>query len=521
MPRILPHKVIFVPYCQYNITMKKFILSKKSKILSAALLVFVVAIVLTIGLLHVRSDDEQENSHYQMTLSYDAQTHQLSGQMVATFFNSYDNMFTSLQMHLYPNAFRQGATASVVSSNNYDKAYPNGESFGNIEIASVTKDGSPLSFEVEGSDQNILRIDLGQELYPDEKISFSVDFTTTLANINHRLGYGENTINFGNFYPIFAVYESGKGFSTSLYHSNGDPFYSECADYDVTISYPSSMQIASSGNFISSTERGDTTSSQFSGKNIRDFCFVLSSKFSHASTKVGSTIVNYYGYTSDKDIDKNLQTAKDAMQTFNKLFGDYPYQQVSVVKSNFVHGGMEYPNLVLISDDLDAADIGYVIIHELAHQWWYGVVGNDEYNHAWLDEGLTEFSTLLFYKENPSYGNDFDQMIDATQQSYKTFVRAYTSVQGSVDTSMERALCDFATEPEYVQCTYVKGVLMFNSVYETVGQRKFLKALRDYYEDFAFKNATPADMIASFSHSTGYDLEGYFNSFLSGDVIIQ
>lgn len=500
--------------------MKKLHLSKKS-LISAAVIIAVIAIVLTIGLLHVRSGDEEGRSKYQMTLAYDSQSHELSGQMTATFFNSYDNMFTSLQMHLYPNAFREGASATVVSETNAQKAYPNGESYGDIKIASVTDGSEPLQFSIEGSDQNILRVDLGTELYPDESVSIDICFTTTLANINHRLGYGANTINFGNFYPIFAVYESGKGFSTSLYHSNGDPFYSECADYDVTISYPKDLQLASSGSLISSTDDGQTTTTHVQGQRIRDFCFVLSEKFSHASTKVGQTVVNYYGYNSDTDIDRNLQTAKDAMQTFNKLFGDYPYAQVSIVKSNFVHGGMEYPNLVLISDDLDSTDIDYVIVHELAHQWWYGVVGNDEYNHAFLDEGLAEFSTLLFYQENPSYGKDFSEMIAGTQQSYKTFVRAYTSVQGSVDTSMNRPLCDFATEPEYVQCTYAKGLLMFNSVYETVGQRKFIKALRDYYDDFAYKNATPADMIASFCHSTGFDLEGFFDSFISGDVIIQ
>ena len=182
---------------------------------------------------------------------------------------------------------------------------------------------------------------------------------------------------------------------------------------------------------------------------------------------------------------------------------------------------MEYPNLVLISDEVSNEDLAYVIVHEIAHQWWYGVVGNDENNHAWMDEGLAEYSTILFFENDSSYGQDCESMIDNSLQSYKTFVRVYTNVTGSVDTSMDRALSAFNTEPEYVQCTYTKGMLLFDAIRETVGDRKFFKALEDYYQDFSFKNATPADMIASFIKSTGYDLEGFILSWLEGDVVVQ
>ena len=248
---------------------------------------------------------------------------------------------------------------------------------------------------------------------------------------------------------------------------------------------------------------------------------MLSDKFSHASAKVGNTVINYYGYQNDNNINSSLEVSVKAVETFNSMFGQYPYSQLSVVKANFLHGGMEYPNLVIISDDVSNEDVAYVIVHEIAHQWWYGVVGNDEYNHAWMDEGLTEYSTMLFFEENESYGEDFDQMIDNATTNYKTFVRVYTNVTGSVDTSMDRPLSQFNTEPEYVQCTYTKGLLMFNSIRETVGDRKFFKALKDYYQDFAYKNAAPADMIASFNKSTGYDLEGFISSWLNGEVVIQ
>ena len=501
--------------------MKKITLNKKTKIISTIILFAVIIAIVVFLCLTGLKKDETPLSSYKMQLSYDNTAHTISGSEEITFVNNYDNMFTYLYLHLYPNAFRQGSTASVVSPAEEENAYPNGISYGGIEVQSVTSDGEILTFMVEGEDQNILRVELQTEVYPDESITFTINFTTTLANINHRLGYGENTINLGNFYPIICMYESGVGFKTDLYHSNGDPFYSECADYDVTISYPSNYMLASSGQLVEASTENDITTSTMTGEKIRDFCMVISENFSHTSSKVGNTIINYYGYNDDTNLDTCLQVCEDALTTFNDLFGEYPYSQLSVVKSNFVHGGMEYPNLVLISDEVSNEDLAYVIVHEIAHQWWYGVVGNDENNHAWMDEGLAEYSTILFFENDSSYGQDCESMIDNSLQSYKTFVRVYTNVTGSVDTSMDRALSAFNTEPEYVQCTYTKGLLLFDAIRETVGDRKFFKALEDYYQDFSFKNATPADMIASFIKSTGYDLEGFILSWLEGDVVVQ
>ena len=500
--------------------MKKITLNKKTKIISVSLLFLVVLAVVIIICVNGLKEEEKPLSTYNMKLSYDDENHVLSGEEEITFINNYDNMFTCLYLHLYPNAFREGAKNNLVSVADTDEVYVDGVSYGNIEIKGVSSEGENLNYNIEGEDSNILKVELPVEVYPDESITFSVEFATTLANVNHRLGYGNNAINFGNFYPVICMYEEGVGFKTDLYHSNGDPFYSEVASYQVEITYPAKYTLASSGSLQSTTEEEGVATSKVSGDKIRDFCFVLSDIFDSVSQKVGSTTLTYYGYEGDS-LSSALEISVKALNTFNELFGKYPYSTLNIVKTNFLHGGMEYPNLVMISDNLEDDEIAYVIVHEIAHQWWYGVVGNDEYNHAWMDEGLTEYSTLLFFEEHEEYNVDTASLVKNATESYKTFVRVYTSVNGEVDTSMDRPLNKFDTQPEYVQCTYTKGMLMFDSIRKSVGDRKFFKALKDYYQDFAYKNASPADMIASFIDSTRVDLEGFFNSWLSGDVVIK
>lgn len=495
----------------------------KRKVLISSIFIFSFLLLLPIFLFGCNSEKTLKNlTCYNLDLEYNDSTNTLSGTEKVDFVNNYNNMFTSLYFHLYPNAFREGAKASVVSSANEDEAYPNGLSYGNIVIKNVTSENSQLNFSIEGSDENILIIDLDQEVYPDENIILNIEFEITLANINHRLGKGNNTINFGNFYPILCVYEDGKGFSQELYHSNGDPFYSEMANYDVQIKYSNKYNIASTGTKESSTSKEEKIIDRFTADNVRDFCFVLSEKFDMISQTVDGITVNYFGYQNDDNLQSCLKVSVDALQTFNNLFGKYPYSQLNIVKANFVHGGMEYPQLVLISDKYNSQeDLDYVIVHEIAHQWWYSVVGNDQYNHAWMDEGLAEYSTLMFFRESNEYGQNFEQLIKNANESYKLFEKVFTNVTGSVDGTMDRGLDEFNTEPEYVQCTYTKGVLLFNTIEESVGEKKFLKALKTYYKDFMFRNAMPADMIDTFIKVTGYDLEDIFFSYIEGKVIIK
>lgn len=487
------------------------------KIILVALIALVAPLILT----SCGKSQELKLSEYNLNLTFDDSTMTLDGEENINYVNTSDNSFTQLYFHLYPNAFREGAQYKPYNLATNASCFPNGISYGDITISSVLSNGQPLDFELGGEDYNILIVTLPRELFPDEYVSLDIKFLVRLANINHRLGYGDNAINFGNFYPIACVYENGKGFTTNPYCPNGDPFYSDCANYKVKITYPEKYKLASSG-FEIDTFLSDTNKTTYvQGDKIRDFCFVLSDKFAVSMASVDDITINYYSY-NDPDPSKSLKAATDAVETFNDMFGEYPYSVLNVVETNFTTGGMEYPNMVMISDTLgNSADYIYVIVHEIAHQWWYGVVGNDEYNHAWQDEGLTEYSTLLFFREHEEYGEDFEELIASATSVYKRFVEVYSGLIDNFSTAMDRALCDFDTEPEYVRCTYTKGVLMFDTLRESVGDRKFTRALKDYYQKYAFHNANPADMIASFTISTGYNLEGFFNSWLNGEVVIK
>ncbi len=457
-------------------------------------------------------------STYSMDITF-SDNYTLSVNQTINFKNNSDTKLAQVFLHLYPNNFATNAINKPVGALNRATAYPKGESAGGIDITRVHVQEKLLNFELQGIDKEFLAINLGTSVHPSDTFTFSIEYVVTLPEVNHRFGYGANTVNMANFYPILAVYEKGEWILDS-YNSNGDPFYSDVANYNVSITAPSEYVLATSGNLNSTTTQDGTSTHYVSALAIRDYAFVLSKRFDVATEMVGDVCVSYYHYDDERNL-VNLQTAVDSLKTFNRLFGEYPYSTLNVVKCNFLHGGMEYPNLVYISDSVtNEQDYTNVIIHEIAHQWWYGVVGSNAYRTPWLDEGLTEFSTLLFYEENPNYSVSLQEVVKESTNNYVTFLKLYTSIMGEVDTSMNRNLNQYTTEHEYVYVTYVKGMLFFNSLRELVGKKTFIASLQQYYDQHKFENVTPHHLLSVFEKNARLSLSGFFNSWINGDVKI-
>ena len=455
---------------------------------------------------------------YKIVAMFDDEENILTCSQDVEYYNGTEVVLNEINFHLYPNAFGEHAQNKPVSLNGYQTAYYNGLNYGYIIINHVFVEGDEITFEIGGEDNNILEVPI-LELYPGDFVSLKIEYEVKLPNIKHRFGYAENTYNFGNFYPIACVYESG-GFMRDPYNSNGDPFYSEMANYNVTISFDEGFVAAHTGEAKKTESKEGITSINIEAKVVRDFAFVLSRNFEVVSEKYGDTTVSYYYYDDPQHM-TSLKAGVDALATFSRLFGEYPYPTLSIVKTNFLHGGMEYPNLVYISDAM-SSDGEYlnVIIHEVAHQWWYGLVGSNSYRNAWLDEGLTEFSTIMFYENNPDYGVDANAKLNSALSSYLLFLDIYNNVYKETNTSMNRALDEYSGEMDYVYTTYVRGMLLFREIRDMVGGKDFLEALKFYFKENCFKIAEPADLIYAFEKVSRKNLEGYMMSWIEGKEVL-
>ncbi len=460
-------------------------------------------------------NNQSQSISYEITLELDG--HTLKGSEKVNFTNTSNNVVNELKFNLFGNAFRKGALYSPISAQYMDKAYPNGASYGNMLIEKVFIGDKKAEFTIGGVDENVLIVKLDKELFPDEKVSVNIDFTLNLANVIARTGYNDKTINLANFYPILCAFSNGS-FYECAYYSFGDPFFSDCANYTVNLTYDKKYMVASSGVEVDKKQVENKIVSTYKINNARSFAFVLSQNFKCQIDDSTGVKINYY-YYDDENPTSSIEYAIKAINLFTSKFGEYPYKTLSVVQTEFIQGGMEFPALVMISDELEGLPYGEVIVHETAHQWWQTAVGNNEIEHGFLDEGLAEYSVVLFYENYSEYGYTRQSLIKASEQTFKVFCSVYDKLNKKVDTTMVRSLKDFTSEYEYVNIAYIKPCIMYDYLRTTIGEERFFKSLKKYYNNYKFKNATPDDLVGAFE-KTYSDTNGFFKSFFEGKEII-
>jgi hypothetical protein len=352
-----------------------------------------------------------------------------------TYINEFDNL-EYLLFNLYPNAFKEGASSPVYPEYHFN-AYPNGIDYGGIDILKVIVDGKEQEIKYLNDKNTHLKIPFQKPTRKGDKKQVYIDFKIKIPNLKHRFGYGENTVNLTGFYPILCVYENGEYYINNYYPS-GDPFYSSCADYKVSLTVPSEYTVASSLSPTSTRITQSVTRYEYQRNCARDIAFVLSKKFEVKKQTISGVDVFYY-YFNDQNPENSINTAVKNIDYFSRQFIEYPYKEYVVCEADFIYGGMEYPCLSMIDCTLKDFDRDYCITHETAHQWWYGIVGVNEVEESYIDEGLTEYSTLMFFDEFKEYGYTKSMLLSRVKSAYIE-IRKALAEKGVTSEQMKRSL---------------------------------------------------------------------------------
>lgn len=466
-------------------------------------IIIILAVVLMISCSHFREEysptsgfpaEEIRVNRYNISCYFDQVEKLLKGYQHLTYYNNEETILEDLYMHLYPNAFEK-EDAAPFEPFEQGSAYPEGFNTGFINIDNVRVEGQRGDWEYKSSDREVLIIRLSDPIGPGESVEVDICFTVKFPHCYGRFGYGENTVKAANWYPIAAVFDHN-GWNLDPYHAIGDPFYSDVADYRVSLVLPKGYTVASTGEVLKNRRHyGENREWTMQAEKVRDFAWIAAEDFSVGSKKTDGTTVRSYYF--DKGTGKKaLEYAVDAVSIFNECFGKYPYKNYSVVAADFFVGGMEYPNLVLISKELYNIErlftLEYITVHETAHQWWYGIVGSNQVGEAWLDEGLTEYSTILYFEKK--YGPDtakglFENLI---KKRYYEYVAAAEEGPGA---NIQGTLEEYRDSEQYHTLVYCGGALIFQNLRDIMGDEKFFRVLEVYYRNYAFQNATAEDFI--------------------------
>ena len=477
------------------------------------LLVIILALLIIIGgairtFIHTNQretftiQDEKNKNEYTIDVIYDDETNRILCNENLVYKNNTKTTLDKIYLHIYPNAFCEKDSVPFEDSE-MSRAYPNGFNEGYIDIKEVLSENNKLHSEIIGDKNDILEIKLDKLLKAGEVVKLDLKYNVKLPNCLGRFGYGDNTINVTNWFPIACVYDD-KGWNLKSYEAIGDPFYSDTSNFQVKILAPSKYKLATTGQITEKKTDNEKVQYTIDAKMVRDFAFILSDKFVVNKTNYKDIIINTYNLNEDMS-QEAVDAAKSSIEIFSNLFGDYPYDTYSVVASDFFIGGMEYPMLVMIDQSLYNKEnkflLEYVIAHETAHQWWYSVIGNDEINEPWLDEALTEYSTILYFEQK--YGKETGEKLIKTMEiqtrDYKT-------------EDIFKATTEYKDSSQYSLSVYTKGAVVFNEIRKEVGDKVFFNTLKEYYSTYKFKNVNGPQFVDLWK-SKGVDIEKIINEY--------
>ena len=326
--------------------------------------------------------------HYAMEVVLDIAAHHVQVRQKTTVQNTSGEPWDELVFHVSP-AYWAGIFELNLAS---------------VQLEDVT------SVVASTRDITVLRIPLPETLESGEEVIISLDFELNLPKLDPfgwgptgNAGWGPGVIQMGDWYPVLVPYQSGSGWRTWVFKPVGDPVISRLADYDVKINPSTNVTIAAPG-FQQTMEDG---SSRYRLEGARAFSFLASHDYVRQDGSSNGVPITVYTASRYQDAGQVvMDTAKDAIVLFTELYGPYPYQELIIAENGFLTA-MEYSSLVSLSgfafDSYDGTASSLLVpitAHEVAHQWWYGAVGNDQVHEPWLDEAMAMFSELLFFERH-------------------------------------------------------------------------------------------------------------------------
>lgn len=442
----------------------------------------------------------QGMTEYEIDLEFPTDTgdRTLTGGMTVRYTNTTSDALEELPFRLYANSAAEGNDAITLDS---------------IEI-----DGEELEAELR-EQASVAIVPLPESLPAGEAVTLDVDFTTVVP-VDEPAHYGMLNVatetgmwSIAHWYPMVAPRDPHGGWMldpTSVY---GDPVFTEASNYTVHITAPEELQLITSGVEIDARSAGDGwVTTTWSAAPSRDFVMLADTDMRSVEVEVaGTTITSWYHNGNNASGEASLVWTRQSLDLFNELLGEYPFIHLQVAEAEmFNAAGVEYPQLFTVGDmyyDDDPKLNGrsyfeLTVAHEVVHQWFYSIVGNNQYADAFIDEGLASYlSSRVYFSE--VYGDDAGA--DVFQRNVASPFRYM--VEANMDVIVATHTDAFPSGGHYVNAAYVKAAMGFAAIHDEIGDDAFFGALQAYVEDFRFRVATPADLLAAFEAASHIEVE--------------
>jgi len=374
---------------------------------------------------------------------------------------------------------------------------------GGFTLENILLDGNPLNFDLSGQR---LTVYLPQSLQPSAQLTLAMRFRISIpAKVrDHPYGYDSAQVNLTDWYPFIVPYSNGWILHDDYYL--GEHLVYDSADFQVNIkTTDAGVTIATSGV---GEPNGEWTLYRLNG--ARTFAFSASDQFQFVDAVAGgATIRSYYFPGYDTEGAAILNAAVREIGLFETKFAPFPYGSLSIVQSD-LNDGQEYDGLVFLATSFydqyngsARSNLVAIGVHEIAHQWWFGLVGNDQATEPWLDEALCVYSEAIFYRY--IYPNSYDW--------WWNFRVNYFGPSGYVDTTIYEP----ASFRAYVNAAYLNGANFMEALNNRMGEDAFFAFLQDYASRYGRGRATAYDFFAVAKQNTTADISDLVAAYFKGN----
>ncbi|MCS3800162.1 M1 family metallopeptidase [Niastella sp. OAS944] len=503
-----------------------------------------IAVLPQIGL--SQKDYWQQEVRYDIQVALNDKQHSLKGDLLVEYINNSPDTLNYIWFHLWPNAYKDKNTALAKQlaqeKDNVKKVLINDPGY--ISNLHWKINGQNAKTEDDTANIDMVKLVLAQPLLPGKQITITTPFTVKLPSYYSRSGYTNKQFMVCQWYPKPAVYDR-TGWHQFPYLDQGE-FYSEYGSFKVNITVPAEYVVGATGTLQTRDELmrykeiglennngkatqyktatpGKLKTLQYYGERIHDFAWFAGKDFiirydTLQLTERDTVEVFSYGQTSGNKTWKNSTSyIKDAVRHYSKWIGQYPYPVVQAVEGpkNLSSGGMEYPMITLItSPNAKEEEMDAVITHEVGHNWFYGILGSNERDNPWMDEGLNTYFQFRYEAEKYRSNTILASMIpkDLKELSEPDFQARIYEVLNSIpaDKPITTGSTGFTNKDDYGIVVYVKTAVWMFIMENVLGRDVLDKALQSYFTKWQFKHPQPEDFKKELELASGQNLDKYF-----------
>ncbi|MEC0213090.1 M1 family metallopeptidase, partial [Paenibacillus ehimensis] len=473
---------------------------------------------------------------YHLSAELDAQGKSIRGTSALTWKNPGSVPVQELYFHLYPNAFESKKTTFMKESGGKlrQDASKDG-SFGGMTVSSIkTLDGNEIELgdrieyvqpdDGNKDDRTLIKVPLPKAVGPGERVTLRTDFSVKLPQVFARMGYAGDFVMAGQWFPKVAVYEpkgvrgrADEGWNLHQYHGNSE-FYSDFGIFDVKLKVPSTYTVAATGFPTKPVaDDGKTRTYTFYADDVHDFAWSASPHFvyfeePYATPHLPGVRIKLYLDPKHEPLKARYMTAaKKALARYSQWYGSYPYSTLSIVvppaEGNGA-GGMEYPTLITAwgaNEENPTLELERVVVHEIGHQFWYGMVASNEFEEAWLDEGFTSYAE--------------DRIMEAEYG-----VRPNLLVESSYITNpaaLKLNSWSYGGHNQYAENVYTRAKLVLKAMERQAGVETMDKIMRTYFQRWKFKHPGTADFQRTVEDVTKTSWQDFFNQYIYNGMMVD